>query len=89
VSPATPVELGGTMGFGDAAVAITFLCCATATIMFWIDSRAKNVKKRTLPIDPEQILAERFAHGELDEIEYAQRLSILRVGPPLHTYIDR
>jgi putative membrane protein len=33
--------------------------------------------------DPEQVLAHRFAKGEIDEKEYARRLSILRLGPPL------
>lgn len=30
---------------------------------------------------PEQILANRFAHGEIDENEYHQRLAILRGTP--------
>jgi putative membrane protein len=32
---------------------------------------------------PEQILAERFARGEIDEEEYRRRLSVLRTGDPL------
>ncbi len=32
---------------------------------------------------PEQLLAERFAKGEIDEEEYTRRLSVLRMGPPL------
>jgi putative membrane protein len=30
---------------------------------------------------PEQVLAERFAHGQIDEQEYRQRLDVLRDGP--------
>jgi putative membrane protein len=30
------------------------------------------------PKTPEQVLAERFARGEIDEAEYQQRLAILR-----------
>ena len=30
---------------------------------------------------PEQVLAERFAHGQIDEQEYRQRLDALRDGP--------
>ncbi|MFB7596157.1 SHOCT domain-containing protein [Streptomyces sp. NPDC056160] len=30
---------------------------------------------------PEQLLAERFARGEIDEDEYRRRLSVLRQGP--------
>jgi uncharacterized membrane protein len=32
---------------------------------------------------PEELLATRFATGEIDEAEYARRLAILRYGPPL------
>lgn len=35
------------------------------------------------PRDPEELLRERFAKGEIDEAEYSRRLSILRLGPPL------
>jgi uncharacterized membrane protein len=35
------------------------------------------------PRDPEQLLREQFAKGEIDEGEYAKRLSILKFGPPL------
>ncbi|MET8535939.1 SHOCT domain-containing protein [Streptomyces sp. NPDC005065] len=31
---------------------------------------------------PEQLLAERFARGEIDEEEYQRRLTILRASPP-------
>jgi uncharacterized membrane protein len=40
-------------------------------------------KRRPAPIDPSLVLAERFARGEIDEAEYAQRLSVIRLGPPL------
>lgn len=40
-------------------------------------------KRRELRVDPQQVLAVRFARGEIDEAEYARRLSILRLGPPL------
>lgn len=29
----------------------------------------------------EEVLAERFAHGQIDEPEYSERLSALRAGP--------
>jgi putative membrane protein len=43
------------------------------------------------PPDPEQLLAERYARGEIDTEEYRHRLEILRLGPgpvsggPAHT----
>jgi putative membrane protein len=40
-------------------------------------------KRNELRVDPEQLLAARFARGEIDEAEYSRRLSVLRLGPPL------
>lgn len=77
------------MRIAEALVVIVAICCATAVLMFWMDARTAAAKRRRHPVDPEEILAERFARGELDETEYAQRLAVLRVGPPLHAYIDR
>ncbi|WP_328690313.1 SHOCT domain-containing protein [Streptomyces phaeochromogenes] len=34
---------------------------------------------------PEQLLAERFARGEIDEEEYQRRLEVLRTGGPTLT----
>jgi putative membrane protein len=42
-----------------------------------------NGTRRLADVDPEDILANRFARGDIDEDEYARRLSILRYGPPL------
>ncbi|MEV5880689.1 SHOCT domain-containing protein [Streptomyces sp. NPDC052101] len=39
--------------------------------------------QRTPPVSgPEQILAERYARGEIDEEEYHRRLATLRGSPP-------
>jgi putative membrane protein len=72
-----------------AAVWITLFCCIAAVAIFWLETRSSAVARRRHPVDPEQILAERFARGELDEAEYSSRLTTLRVGPPLHAYLDR
>jgi len=77
------------MSIAMAAVWITFICCVTAVLMFWIDARSGVKAKQPQLADPEQVLAERFAQGELTEAEYAQRLSVLRMGPPLEVYFDR
>ena len=37
------------------------------------------------PSTPEQLLAERFARGEIDEEEYRHRLEVLRTGGPTPT----
>jgi putative membrane protein len=34
---------------------------------------------------PQQLLAERFARGDIDENEYARRLQVLRTGPQGNT----
>ena len=72
-----------------AAVWICLFCCVTAIVMFLIEAQTGRARQRRHPVDPEQVLAERFARGEIDETEYAQRLSVLRIGPPLHAYLDR
>jgi putative membrane protein len=36
------------------------------------------------PTPPEQILAERFARGEIDEDEFHQRMTVLRAEAPHH-----
>ncbi|ARZ66716.1 hypothetical protein SMD11_1052 [Streptomyces albireticuli] len=38
--------------------------------------------KGPAPGSPEQILAERYARGEIDEEEYQRRLATLRGSPP-------
>ena len=64
------------------------LFCSIATVaIVWLCTRQANDRKRR-PVDPEKVLAERLARGEIDETEYAKRLSVLRVGPPLHAYLD-
>jgi uncharacterized membrane protein len=41
------------------------------------------LKQRELAVDPEKVLTARFARGEIDEADFARRLSVLRMGPPL------
>jgi len=77
------------MSLALAAVWICLFCCVTVVAFFWIDARRSAPPRARRPVDPEQVLAERFALGEIDEVEYAQRLNVLRVGPPLHAYLDR
>lgn len=42
-----------------------------------------NYWTKRRPVDPKQILAERYAKGEIDDGEYQRRLSVLTYGPPL------
>jgi len=77
------------MSIVTAAVWISLFCSVAFVASCWIESRSRAGSRRQHPVDPEQVLAERFARGELDELEYGQRLSVLRIGPPLHAYLDR
>lgn len=70
-----------------AAVWISFFVCVATVLIIGLIGRSAVPRNRR-PADPEKVLAERFARGEIDEIEYAKRLSVLRVGPPLHAYLD-
>lgn len=38
-------------------------------------------RQTTPPLSPQEILAQRYARGELDEVEYRHRLDTLRTGP--------
>jgi len=62
-------------------LAMTVVICLTVVAKGLI---ARWEPRRRLPaVDPVAVLAERFARGEIDEAEYAHRLSVIRLGPPL------
>lgn len=71
------------VGWGAVVMTIT-------TVLFWIliivgvIALFRYLNRGDRPTisrsTPEQILAERFAHGEIDEQEYRQRLDTLRGG---------
>ncbi|WP_328508108.1 SHOCT domain-containing protein [Streptomyces sp. NBC_00391] len=41
----------------------------------------EHIRTPAAPQTPEQVLAERFARGEIDDEEYRRRLNVLRTGP--------
>jgi len=51
-------------------------------LVVWL-VRTSSAKQDTTPASrlPEDVLAERFARGEIDEAEYRDRLRVLRGGP--------
>lgn len=51
-------------------------------LVVWL-VRASSAKRDSTPATtrPEDVLAERFARGEIDEAEYQDRLRVLRGGP--------
>lgn len=48
-----------------------------------LEAIERRKQAHQLAVDPEKVLAARFANGEITEQEYSRRLSILRLGPPL------
>lgn len=49
-----------------------------AVLLYRALARAPRQPHPHAPATPEQLLAERFARGEIDEDEYRRRLSVLR-----------
>ena len=64
-----------------AGVCLVILLFVVALVggLNWVSTR--SLKRPA--VEPEQLLRERFARGEIDEAEYGRRLSILKYGPPL------
>jgi putative membrane protein len=66
---------GGMPGWGQVIMLI-------GTVLFWVAIVGIAVAALRLPRsdrrgDPEELLAERFARGEIDEPEYRARLDVL------------
>jgi putative membrane protein len=60
---------------------MTFGMLVVWAVLAWVIVAAIRGGQRTEESRrPEQILAERFAHGEIDEAEYQQRLVALRAS---------
>ena len=71
------------MGVWEAMCIISLIAGVVLLAMVLSDAIPKPQPK---PQDPEAILAERFARGEIDEAEYSRRLSTLTFGPPLEIH---
>ncbi|MET0641722.1 MAG: SHOCT domain-containing protein [Jiangellaceae bacterium] len=83
------------MWYGDGMGGWGFVLMAVSTVVFWgaliaggvalfrylNRTAAKPASSEARPT-PEQLLAERFARGEIDEEEYRQRLDTLRSPGP-------
>jgi uncharacterized membrane protein len=69
------------MELTEAAVVICLCVCVMLVLMELLSVMRDKLTNR--PTDAEAILAERYAKGEIDEDEYSDRLSSLRLGPPL------
>lgn len=73
---------GGHMGGGGwalmALVTIMFAAALTVGVLALLRSRETPAGAPAAGSTPERVLAERFARGEIDDAEYAGRLSTLR-----------
>jgi uncharacterized membrane protein len=76
------------MNIPTAAVLATLIVMAALICIEWISHRTK-IHRDEYSVDPEQMLAERFARGEIEEAEYARRLSTLRMGPAAELLFPR
>jgi putative membrane protein len=84
------------MWYGDGMGGWGFALMAASTLVFWVAliaggialfrylnrTAAKSGTGETRPT-PEQLLAERFARGEIDEEEYRRRLDTLSGAGPV------
>ena len=73
------------LGSLDPVIRLAVTMILVLVFLFAIGAVGVGIVRMLMPQpgDPEKRLAERFANGEIDEAEYARRLSILRYGPPL------
>ncbi|MFZ3573021.1 SHOCT domain-containing protein [Streptomyces sp. BH097] len=74
-------DLSGWDWFAMSAGMVLFwvLLIAVGVLLFRVLSRAEDTgtTSRGASFRPEDVLAERFARGEIDEDEYRRRLSVL------------
>lgn len=66
---------------GEVVIIVCLIVCSMVVLIQALDVVRKKIGLQ--PHDAEAILAERFAKGEIEEAEYSDRLSSLRLGPPL------
>jgi putative membrane protein len=84
------------MWYGDGMGGWGFALMIVSTVVFWgvliaggialfryLNRTAVNVGSSETRPTPEQVLAERFARGEVDEEEYRRRLDALRGAGPV------
>ena len=73
----------GVLGWVVMGVMMLFFWAGVAALVVFLTHGARNSRENSAPVpssrdDPERILAQRFARGEIDEAEYHARLDALR-----------
>jgi putative membrane protein len=75
-----PHDMTGWDWFTTSIGAVLFwaLIITVAVLLYRSLTGTPQQPRTHVPPSPEQLLAERFARGEIDEEEYGRRLSVLR-----------
>ncbi|MFC7619428.1 SHOCT domain-containing protein [Microlunatus sp. GCM10028923] len=78
----------GMGGWGSLLMTVSMVIF-WGTVIFLVVALTRHLSRTQRPAaglhtSAEQLLAERFARGELDEQEYRSRLNVLRHGPEPH-----
>ena len=76
------VDDGGWMGWWWVFMPILFIALVAVSIWAVVALTRSRPGDRGPRHDPQQILAERFARGEIDEAEYRRRVAILQGRTP-------
>ena len=77
----------GYAGMGIGMLLLWALIIAGIVALIRFSSGSANTSNNPAPpatphiLSPEQVLATRFAHGEIDEAEYQQRVAVLHGQP--------
>jgi putative membrane protein len=80
-------DMGGWGYAGMAIGMVLFWILIIVGIVALVRFTTGSPQQRSIPAplpygeSPEQLLAARFARGEIDEAEYGQRLAVLRANP--------
>lgn len=69
--------MGGAMGLFGMLLAELLTLAVVAAVTYGVIRMARPGGSRRAGLDPEELLAQRFARGEIDEQEYRTRLEVL------------
>ena len=83
------VDDGGWMGWWWVFMPILFIALVAVSIWAVVALTRSRPGDRGPRHDPQQILAERFARGEIDEAEYRRHVAILQGRTPDQNAHDR
>lgn len=68
---------GTPMDLGYVAMAVSLLVLGSIFFILWMSVGLSGSSSARRPISVEELLADRYARGEIDEAEYRRRLAVL------------